>query len=219
MKRVIVGISGASGATYGIRLLEVLRTVADVETHLVLTAAARRTIALETDLSVAQVKAAADRVHKASDVAAPISSGSFRATSMIVAPCSIKTAAGIATSYSDNLLLRAADVMLKERRPLVLLVRETPMHVGHLRLLVQLAELGAVIMPPVPALYHRPATLEAVIDQTVNRALDQLGIELEQDLFPRWGRDPVARCGRTRAFSYSAWPGTRLGGQAAGHGE
>jgi flavin prenyltransferase len=156
MKRVIVGISGAGGAIYGIRLLEVPRTVADIETHLVLTAAARRTITLETDLSVAQVKATADRVHKAGDVAAPISSGSFRVTSMIVAPCSIKTAAGIATSYSGNLLLRAADVMLKERRPLVLLVRETPMHIGHLRLLVGLAEMGVVIMPPVPGLLPSP---------------------------------------------------------------
>jgi 4-hydroxy-3-polyprenylbenzoate decarboxylase len=128
----------------------------------------------------------ADHIHKAGDIAAPISSGSFRAAGMIVAPCSMKTVSGIATSYSDNLLLRAADVILKERRPLVLLVRETPMHIGHLRLLVQLAEMGAVIMPPVPAFYHRPATLEDVVDQTVNRALDQLGIELDQDLFPRW---------------------------------
>jgi 4-hydroxy-3-polyprenylbenzoate decarboxylase len=192
VKRIIIGISGATGATYGIRLLEVLRQVEGVETHLVVTPAARRTIALETDLSVEHVETMADHVHKAGDVAAPISSGSFRAAGMIVAPCSMKTVSGIATSYSDNLLLRAADVILKERRPLVLLVRETPMHIGHLRLLVQLAEVGAVIMPPVPAFYHRPATLEDAIDQTVNRALDQLGIELDQDLFPRWdGRQPL----------------------------
>src|SRR6516225_324766 len=126
------------------------------------------------------------RVHRSGDIAAPISCGSFRAAGMIVAPCSMKTVSGIATSYSDNLLLRAADVMLKDRRPLVLLVRETPLHLGHLRLLVQLAEMGAVVMPPVPAFYHRPATLEAVIDQTVNRVLDLLEIELEGDLFPRW---------------------------------
>lgn len=186
MKRIIVGISGATGAIYGIRLLEVLRGVSSVETHLVLSPAARRTLALETDLSLEQVEAMADRVYKPGDIAATISSGSFRAAGMIVAPCSIKTVSGIATSYSDNLLLRAADVTLKDRRPLVLLVRETPLHLGHLRLLVQVAEIGAVIMPPVPAFYHRPATLEDVINQTVNRALDLLGIELPQDLFGRW---------------------------------
>jgi 4-hydroxy-3-polyprenylbenzoate decarboxylase len=186
VKRIIVGISGATGATYGIRLLEVLRQVEGVETHLIVTPAARRTIVLETDLLVEQVETMADHIHKAGDISAPISSGSFRAAGMVVAPCSMKTVSGIATSYSDNLLLRAADVILKERRPLVLLVRETPMHIGHLRLLVQLAEMGAVIMPTVPAFYHRPATLEDAIDQTVNRALDQLGIELDQDLFPRW---------------------------------
>lgn len=186
MKRLIVGISGATGAIYGIRLLEVLRPVAEVETHLVVSPAARRTIALETDHTLGQVESLADEVHRAGDIAAAISSGSFRATGMIVAPCSMKTISGVATSYSDNLLLRAADVVLKERRPLVLLVREAPLHLGHLRLLVQVAEMGAVVMPPVPAFYHRPATLEAVVDQTVNRALDLLGIELDQDLFPRW---------------------------------
>lgn len=210
MKRIIVGISGATGATYGIRLLEVLRMVEGVETHLVLSPAARRTIALETDLFVEQVEAMADHVHKAGDIAAPISSGSFRAAGMIVAPCSMKTVSGIATSYSDNLLLRAADVILKERRPLVLLVRETPMHIGHLRLLVRLAEMGAVIMPPVPAFYHRPATLEDVVDQTVNRALDQLGIELDQDLFPRWdgpGGQPLQRI-NSRHQSHRAFAGS-----------
>ncbi len=167
MKRIIVGISGATGAIYGIRLLEVLRGVSSVETHLVLSPAAQRTLALETDFSLEQVEAMADRVYKPGDIAATISSGSFRAGGMIVAPCSIKTVSGIATSYSDNLLLRAADVTLKDRRPLVLLVRETPLHLGHLRLLVQVAEIGAVVMPPVPAFYHRPATLEEVVDQTL----------------------------------------------------
>lgn len=171
---------------YGIRLLEVLRGVGGVETHLVLSPAGRRTLALETDLSVEQVEAMADHVYKPGDIAAAISSGSFRAAGMVVAPCSIKTVSGIATSYSDNLLLRAADVTLKDCRPLVLLVRETPLHLGHLRLLVQVAEIGAVVMPPVPAFYHRPVTLEEVVDQTVNRALDLLGIELPQDLFARW---------------------------------
>ena len=186
MKKIIVGISGATGAIYGIRLLEVLRGVEDVETHLVLSPAARRTIDLETDLTVAQVEALADRVYRPGDIAAAISSGSFRSAGMVVAPCAMKTASGIAMSYSDNLLLRAADVTLKDRRRLVLLVRETPLHLGHLRLLVQLAEMGAVVMPPVPAFYHRPATLDAVIDQTLNRVLDLLDIELDRDLFRRW---------------------------------
>jgi 4-hydroxy-3-polyprenylbenzoate decarboxylase len=195
MKRIIVGISGATGVIYGIRLLEVLRGVGGVETHLVLTLAARRTLALETDLSVEQVEAMADQVYKAGDIAAAISSGSFRAAGMIVAPCSIKTVSGIATSYSDNLVLRAADVTLKDRRPLVLLVRETPLHLGHLRLLVQVAEMGAVVMPPVPAFYHRPGSLEAVVDQTVNRALDMLDIQLDHDLFTRW-QGPLGRRSR-----------------------
>jgi flavin prenyltransferase len=186
MKRIIVGISGATGTIYGIRLLQVLRSVSGIETHLVLSSAARRTLVLETDIQVDQVEAMADHVYKSGDIAASISSGSFRTAGMVVAPCSIKTISGIATSYSDNLLLRAADVALKDRRPLVLLVRETPLHLGHLRLLVQVAEMGAVVMPPMPAFYHRPTTLEEVVDQTVNRTLDMLGIELDHDLFPRW---------------------------------
>ena len=185
-KRLIVGISGASGAIYGIRMLQVLRAADDVETHLVVTPSGRRTIALETDHTADQVEALADIVHRAADLAAPISSGSFRTAGMIVAPCSIKTAAGIAASFSDNLLLRAADVMLKDRRPLILLVRETPLHLGHLRILVQLAEIGAVVMPPVPAFYHRPTTVGELVDQTVNRALDMVGVDLPADLFPRW---------------------------------
>ena len=200
MKRIVVGISGASGAVYGIRLLQVLRAVPGLETHLVLTPAARRTIALETDLSVEQVEALATKNYKSSDIAASISSGSFRATAMVIAPCSMKTVSGIATSYSDNLLLRAADVMLKDRRPLVLLVRETPLHLGHLRLLVQVTEIGAIVMPPVPAFYHRPVTLEEVIDQTVNRALDLLGVELVQDLFPRWNGADTATVSQVSAI-------------------
>ena len=190
MKRIVVGISGASGVIYGVRLLEVLRGVDGVETHLIISPAARRTLALETDLPSGHIEVIADKVHRPGDIAAAISSGSFRSAGMIVAPCSIKTLAGIATSYSENLLLRAADVTLKERRPLVLLVRETPLHLGHLRLLVQVAELGAVVMPPMPAFYHRPKTLEDVIDQTVNRALDMLGVELNQDIFRRWQGAP-----------------------------
>jgi 4-hydroxy-3-polyprenylbenzoate decarboxylase len=160
--------------------------VAALETHLVLSPAARRTILLETAYSVEEVEAMATCVHRSADIAASISSGSFRSSGMIVAPCSMKTVSGIATSYSDNLLLRAADVMLKDRRPLVLLVRETPMHLGHLRLLVKVAEMGGIVMPPVPAFYHRPTSLQDVVDHTLNRALDLLGVELEQDLFERW---------------------------------
>jgi 4-hydroxy-3-polyprenylbenzoate decarboxylase len=137
-------------------------------------------------MTVGEIEERADVVHKPNDIGASIASGSFRAHAMIVAPCSMKTAAGIATSYSDNLLLRAADVMLKERRRLVLLVRETPLHLGHLRILTQLAEIGAIIMPATPAFYQRPETIDDLIDQTVNRVLDLADVELRRDLFPRW---------------------------------
>ena len=186
MKRLIIGISGASGAIYGVRLLQVLRDVTDVETHLVMSAAARQTLALETDLSVRDVQALANVNHDTRDIAASISSGSFQTAGMVILPCSIKTLSGIVHSYTDGLLTRAADVVLKERRPLVLCVRETPLHLGHLRLMTQAAEIGAVIMPPVPAFYHRPLTLDDVINQTVNRVLDQFDIILPQDLFTRW---------------------------------
>ena len=186
MKRLIVGISGASGAIYGVRLLQVLRDVAGVETHLVMSQAARQTLSLETDLSLRDVQALADVVHDARDIATSISSGSFKTAGMVILPCSIKTLSGIVNSYTDTLVTRAADVVLKERRPLVLCVRETPLHLGHLRLMTQAAELGAVIMPPVPAFYHRPQTLDDVINQTVNRVLDQFDIDLPEDLFTRW---------------------------------
>lgn len=186
VKRLIIGISGASGAIYGVRLLEVLRDVGDVETHLVMSQAARQTLALETDYSLRQVQALADVVHDPRDIAATLSSGSFKTAGMVIAPCSIKTLSAIVHSYTDSLLTRAADVTLKERRPLVLCVRETPFHPGHLRLLLQAAELGAIIMPPVPAFYHRPRTIDDLINQTVNRLLDQFDITLPQDLFVRW---------------------------------
>lgn len=186
MKRLIVGISGASGAIYGVRLLQVLRDVAEVETHLVMSQAARQTLSLETDYSLRDVQALADVVHDARDIAASISSGSFKTAGMVILPCSIKTLSGIVNSYTDTLVTRAADVILKERRPLVLCVRETPLHLGHLRLMAQAAELGAVIMPPVPAFYHRPQSLDDVINQTVNRVLDQFDIDLPDDLFTRW---------------------------------
>lgn len=186
MKRLIVGISGASGAIYGVRLLQVLRNVPDVETHLVMSQAARQTLSLETDLSLRDVQSLADVIHDARDIAATISSGSFKTWGMVILPCSIKTLSGIVNSYTDTLVTRAADVVLKERRPLVLCVRETPLHLGHLRLMTQAAELGAVIMPPVPAFYHRPQSLDDVINQTVNRVIDQFDIELPADLFTRW---------------------------------
>lgn len=160
--------------------------MAEVETHLVMSQAARQTLSLETDLSLRDVQALADVVHDARDIAASISSGSFKTAGMVILPCSIKTLSGIVNSYTDTLVTRAADVVLKERRPLVLCVRETPLHLGHLRLMTQAAELGAVIMPPVPAFYHRPVSLDDVINQTVNRVLDQFDIDLPEDLFTRW---------------------------------
>jgi 4-hydroxy-3-polyprenylbenzoate decarboxylase len=185
-QRLIIGISGASGVIYGIRLLEVLRGVAEIETHLVMSGAARQTIALETDYSLTTVEALADVTYRINDIAAAVSSGSYPTIGMVVVPCSMKTLAGIAFSLSDNLLLRAADVTLKERRRLVVVARETPLHLGHLRLMTQVAELGGVIMPPMPAFYHRPVSLADIVDQTVNRVLDQFGIVLPKDLFRRW---------------------------------
>jgi flavin prenyltransferase len=186
VKRLIVGFSGATGVIYGIRLLEVLRRVDNVETHAIISNAAKRTIQLETDYALDEVEALADNLYNFNDVAAAISSGSFKTMGMVVMPCAIKTLSGIANSYSDNLILRAADVVLKERRKLVLALRETPLHLGHLRLMVQVTEMGGIIVPPMPAFYHRPKTIDDIINQTVNRVLDVLDIELAQDLFERW---------------------------------
>jgi 4-hydroxy-3-polyprenylbenzoate decarboxylase len=193
--RLIVGISGASGVIYGIRLLQVLRAVPEVETHLLISPAGQQTIALETDYRIQDVQALANVVHPFRNMAAPISSGSFRTAGMVVIPCSIKTLAGIALSFSENLLLRAADVTLKERRRLVLVCRETPLHLGHLRLLLQASEMGAIILPPVPAFYHRPQTLDDIINQTVYRTLDMLDIALPWEDIPRW-TGPDSRHGR-----------------------
>ena len=190
VQRLIVGFSGATGIIYGIRLLEVLRSVADIETHLIISNAAKRTIQLETDHTVEQVEALADRLYNFNNVAAAISSGSYQTMGMVVLPCAIKTLSGIANSYSDNLILRAADVVLKERRKLILTLRETPLHLGHLRLMVQVTEMGGIIVPPMPAFYHRPQTIDDIINQTVNRVLDVLDIQLPQDLFDRWGGPP-----------------------------
>lgn len=190
-QRLIVGITGASGVLYGVRLLQALRerhTVRPVETHLIMSAAARVTLALETDRRPRDVEALADAVHAPSDLAAPVASGSFAALGMVIVPCSIKTLSAIAHSYADNLIARAADVQLKEGRPLVLVVRETPLHLGHLRLMTQATEIGAVIFPPVPAFYTRPQSLDDVITATVGRILARLG--LENDLYTPWKGAP-----------------------------
>lgn len=183
-RRLVVGISGASGVIYGIRLLEALRQDAAIETHLVITPAGRITIAQETDYSVGQVEALADVVHKPENIGASIASGSFATLGMAIVPCSIKSLSAVAHSYADDLLVRAADVTLKEGRPLVLVVRETPLHLGHLRLMAQAAELGAVILPPMPAFYSRPQTLDDIINETVGRVLLRLGIDNE--LYFEW---------------------------------
>ncbi len=194
MKKIIVGMSGASGAIYGIRLLEVLKEVEDVETHLVASDATAITVGLETNMTIEEVRALADVNYRFNDIAAPISSGSFKTDGMIVLPCSMKTLAGITYSFSENLLLRAADVVLKDRRRLIVAPRETPLHLGHLRMLVQVTEMGAIVAPPMPAFYHLPLTLDDIVNQTVNRILDLVGIELETDLFRRWqGGEAAAR--------------------------
>jgi len=184
--RVVVGISGASGVAYGIRLLEALADL-DLESHLVVSKAGEMTLGYETRMSPKEVAAKADYAYAAADIAAPIASGSFRTTGMIVAPCSVRTWSEIATGVTSNLLSRAADVTLKERRPLILLVRETPLHLGHLRTLAQLAEMGAIIVPPVPAFYAEPRTLSDMVDQMVGRMLDLLGYDWP--LQRRWGED------------------------------
>lgn len=184
MRRIIVGVTGASGSAYAFRALETLRACDGIETHLVVSRQAARTIELETNKSVRDFEALADVVHDHDDLAASISSGSFLTEGMLVIPCSIGSAAAIAYSLNANLLVRAADVCLKERRKLVLVVRETPLHAGHLRTLTQLAEIGAVIMPPMPALYAKPKTVDDVIAHTVGKALDQFNIE--HHLFERW---------------------------------
>ena len=178
MRRIVVAISGASGAIYGIRALELLHDLADVETHLVLSGPAKTTIGVETDRSVADVEGLADHVHGARDIAAPISSGSFRTEGMLVAPCSIKSLSAIANSFSADLISRAADVTLKERRPLVLMVRETPFHLGHLRLMQKAVESGAVVYPPVPAFYNNPSSLDDIVTHSVGRAIEHLGFDV-----------------------------------------
>ncbi len=193
-RRLVVGISGATGAIYGIRLLQVLQANPGIETHLVVSQAAERTIAYETDLTLAQVRALADFAYNVKDIGAAISSGSFQAAGMVIAPCSMKTLSAVATSLSVDLLSRAADVTLKEHRRLVLLVREAPLHLGHLRLMVQAAEIGAILVPPVPAFYNFPKTLDDIINHTVGRVLDLFHIDV--DIVKRWkGMQPAGKSG------------------------
>ena len=194
MTRLVIGITGATGVVYGIRLLDVLRSHAEVETHLVLSSAAKRTIVEETDWTVADVEALAAHRYDNRDIGASIASGSFRTGGMVIAPCSIKTAGALASSHTDTLIARAGDVTLKEGRPLILLVRETPLHLGHLRCLTALAEIGAVIMPPMPAFYNRPRDLDDIVNATVARVLDRLNVA--QTLAPEWqGTHPRVQTG------------------------
>lgn len=196
-RRIIVGMSGASGQIYGIRLLEILRAAPDIETHLVMSPAARMTIAQETDWDPRDVERLADVVYRPGDVGAAIASGSFQTAGMIVVPCSIKSLSAIAQSYDADLLARAADVQLKEGRPVILLVREAPLHLGHLRLMVQAAEIGCVIFPPAPAFYARPQTIDDIVDGTVGRVLARMG--LDNDLYYHWRGLREAVVARARA--------------------
>ena len=184
MITLIVGITGASGVIYGIRLLEVLSHIKDVETHLILSEAGKINIGYETDWKVEAVEALADFSYDIADIGARLASGSFPRDGMVVAPCTIKTMSALANSYSDNLLTRTADVTIKERKKLVLLVRETPLHIGHLRNMERLSEMGAIIVPPVPAFYHKPKTIQDIIDQTIGKLLDLF--KIEHNLFQRW---------------------------------
>lgn len=184
MKRVVVAITGATGSIYGIRLLEVLRPYSDVETHLLISTPGKRTLVEETNWTVADVEALADHRYDNRDIGASLASGSFRTAGMVIAPCSIKTAAAVASCHSDNLVARAADVTLKEGRPLIMLVRETPLHVGHLKMMLALAEMGAVVLPPMPAFYNRPKELDDIVNHTVGRVLDRL--DLPQNLVAEW---------------------------------
>jgi 4-hydroxy-3-polyprenylbenzoate decarboxylase len=183
MHPIVVGITGATGIVYGIELLRALK-VLGVPAHLIVSEMGLRTLQIETDSSLDDLRALVDKVHSNKDLAAAVSSGSFRTGGMVIAPCSVKTLSGIANSFTQNLMIRAADVTLKEGRPLVIVFREAPLHLGHLRLMVRAAEMGAILLPPMPAFYHRPKTIEEIVRQTVARALDQIGID--HDLSRRW---------------------------------
>jgi flavin prenyltransferase len=186
VQRLIVGITGASGAIYGLRVLKALRET-EIESHLVISRSGHITVAHELEMTVSELAKLADLVYRVEDIGAAISSGSFRTMGMIIAPCSVRTLSEIASGVTSGLLTRAADVILKERRKLVLMVRETPFHLGHLRAMTQVTEMGAIVMPPLPAFYAKPKTLENVVDHSVGRALDLFGIE--NSLVRRWGED------------------------------
>ena len=186
VKRIVVGISGASGVIYGIRCLQLLAET-DWETHLIISKLGKTNIQIETDYTIDQVASMAKFVYDENDMAASVSSGSFLTDGMIVAPCTIKSLSGIANSYTTNLLVRAADVTLKEKRKLVLVVRETPLHKGHLRLMTMAADMGAHILPPVPSFYHKPKTIQDIIDQTIGKVFDYMGIG--HNLFKRWSSE------------------------------
>ena len=183
-KRLVIGISGASGVTYGVRMLELLRKT-EFETHLIISRAGKLNIEIETSYKLGEIEAMADFTYDHKDMAASLASGSFLTEGMVVIPCTIKSLSGIANAYDENLLVRAADVTLKEKRKLVLVVRETPLHIGHLRLMTMAAEMGAHLLPPVPSFYHQPKTIVDIIDQTIGKIFDYIGIE--HDLFNRWG--------------------------------
>ena len=204
MKRLIVAVTGASGVIYGIRALEILRGIAEIETHLILSPSAARTIAEETDYSIERVRALGDIVYSHKDIGAAISSGSFRTEGMLIAPCSVKTLSGIANCFDEELVVRAADVCLKERRRVVLLFRETPLHAGHIELMARATANGAIVMPPVPGFYHRPASVDDIVTQSVGRALDLFGIDAR--VVKRWTefepeRAPKGAGGRAGAIS------------------
>lgn len=182
-KKIVVAITGASGVIYGIRMLMHLKK-SNVESHLILSASGKKNIEIETDFSVSQVEALADHVHRENNMCAPMASGSFPVDGMVVMPCTVKTLSGIVHSYNENLIVRAADVMLKERRKLIIVLRETPLHKGHLEMMTRAADLGAHMLPPMPAFYHRPETIEDIVDQTIGKAFDYLGIP--HQLFERW---------------------------------
>lgn len=185
-RRLVVGISGATGIIHAIRLLEILRESESIETHLVVSSSAVRTLGLETDHTLPQVQALADKTYSFSDIGAAIASGSFKTLGMVVIPCSVKTLSGIANCYSENLLLRAADVTLKERRPLVLSFRETPLHHGHIRLMQQASDMGALLAPPMSAFYIRPTSIQELVDHHVLKILDLLNIPFPENDFKRW---------------------------------
>lgn len=187
MRRIIIAITGASGVIYGVRALQLLRDVADVETHAIISPAALRTATDEIDMSAEEIRGLGDKLYNYRDIGAAISSGSFRTAGMLIAPCSVKTLSGIANSYNDELIVRAADVCLKERRRVVLLFRETPLHAGHIALMDQATRNGAIVMPPVPAFYSKPQTIDDMVNQTVGRALDLFDIDLP--VVKRWKED------------------------------